>query len=81
MASNNEFEVRKYSNPFSLLVIGPAGIRRIYTPFTVICIMGIQNGFVKGQELKVTRVLLGGQKQLMFEVDHEIYIHSLFQIP
>lgn len=81
MASNKEFEVRRYSSPFSLLVIGPAGIRRIYTPFTVTCRNDIQNRFSNSQKLTVTRVLLGGQKQLMFEVANEIYIHSLFQIP
>jgi len=81
MASNEGFEVRKYTSPYSLLVIGPAGIRRIYTPFTVTCRNDIHIGFTKGQELKVTRVLLGGQKRLMFEINNKIFIHSLFQIP
>lgn len=80
MGLSHDEEIRMYSDSFSLLVIGPKGIRRIYTPFTVK--PRIRSGRRSSDEvLKVTRILLGNQDRIMFEINNDIFNHSLFLIP
>ena len=73
-------EVRIYLDPHSLLVIGPKGISRRYTPFAVVFRRDF-GSFKKLQETFVQKILPGDLNKLIFEVEGKPLPHSLFLIP
>jgi len=79
LGSDHFDEIRKYPSPHSILVIGPRGLRRISTPFIVTCRCDIKDSR-KGMNILVSRVLLGTEGQLLFEVMGCAYPHSYFDI-
>lgn len=72
-------EIRRYTSPHSLLVIGPRGLRRIFTPFKVTS-RNESGEFKKGMVAEVSRVALGTKGQLLFDVGGQLYLHSQFNI-
>ncbi len=72
-------EIRRYTSPNSLLVIGPRGLRRVFTPFNVSSRVNSKS-FTIGAVATVNKVELGKQGELLFEVGGSIYPHSWFYI-
>lgn len=72
-------EIRKYTSPNSLLVIGPRGLRRIYTPFLVLVKANTAH-FKANTVQTVTRVGLGKEGGILFVIHDRSFGHSLFLI-
>ena len=70
----------KFINCNSVLLINPLGkIRRLFTPFKVVCIESI-NGIPFNTLVFVDEVLNNDQDQLLYQINGGLYLYKHFQI-
>ena len=78
--SNKDLRVYYYDSS-SILVINPKGqIRKLYTPFRVLCISTIINCVEKGSWVFVDEVKSNRKDELIFVVGGRPYPYQHFQI-
>lgn len=78
--TNRELWVYYYDSG-SILVINPKGkIRKLYTPFRVLCIETVNNWLKKGSWVFVDEVKTSAKDQLLFVVAGISFPHRHFQI-
>ena len=70
----------KFINCNSVLLINPIGkIRRLFTPFKVVCIESI-NGIPINTSVFVDEVLNNDRDQLLYQINGSLYLYKHFQI-
>ena len=70
----------KFINCNSVLLINPMGkIRRLYTPFKVVCIEAIHDIPIN-TSVFVDEVLNNDQDQLIYQINGVLYLYKYFQI-
>lgn len=75
-----EFYYDSRGDPKSLLVINKVGIlRRLYTPFRVLCLTSIQD-IAPGTQLYVDEVYGGLDGELYFIIFKQPYLHKHFRL-
>lgn len=70
-----------YHDPWSILVINRSGqIRKLYTPFRVLCIKTVAHSLMKGAWVFVDEVKETSKNELVFVVAGQQFSHSHFRI-
>ncbi len=70
-----------YHDPWSILVINPRGqVRKLYTPFRVLCIEPATNWLKKGAWVFVDEVKSSDKDELIFIVGGHQFLHRHFRI-
>lgn len=70
-----------YHDPNSILVVNPKGqIRKLYTPFRVLCANSVENRLKKGTWVFVDEVRSGKNDILIFMIGGYPFQHQYFQI-
>jgi hypothetical protein len=72
-------EINRYCSPYSILVITPKKLIRLYCPFAAIVIIPV--GDLKlDEQIKVQQVKTTREKQLVYLVDNKAYYYYYFTI-
>lgn len=72
-------EINRYTNPGSILVVTPTGLRRLFAPFTVECIRSY-GLVVAGQTVFVSMVRCNRADMLFYRIGTRYYPYSCFRI-
>ena len=72
-------EINRYCSPYSILVITPGRLLRLYCPFKVRVIFPVKK-FNPGEILKVSQVLLTHDLYMVYMINKEGYFYYHFAI-
>ena len=72
-------EINRYCSPYSLLVLTPKKLVRLYCPFKVKAMYN-SNGINKGEEYQVGKVQIQTNRKIIYIINGSAYIYSLFRI-
>ena len=79
MSSNEMTEINRYCSPYSLLVLTPKKLIRMYCPFNVEAVSNA-NGILKGNIYRVMKVQIYTDRRMIYVIDNATYMYHLFKI-
>jgi len=79
MSGNEMTEINRYCSPYSLLVLTPKKLIRLYCPFSVEAVHNAQ-GIRMGEEYKVSKVQIYTDRKMIYMINSTAYSYSLFRI-
>lgn len=79
MSSNEMNEINRYCSPYSLLVLTPKKLLRLYCPFAVEALYNSE-GISKGESYQVSKVQIYTDRKMVYIINETAYIYSVFRI-
>ena len=79
MGSNEMTEINRYCSPYSLLVLTPKKLVRLYCPFAVEALYNSES-ITRGESYQVSKVQIFTDRKMVYIINETAYIYSLFRI-